>query len=141
MPSSELFVEKYVETGDILVSLKEGGYKPNRTTGYNLRKKHQDEIEQKMQERLRGSGPRALSVIEELMTRADSEQVRLGAAKDMLDRGGYRAYEEEGLGKTVEEMEQQLIALVGSDGAKMLVSKVRTRKSISGPELSGGEHE
>ena len=70
------------------------------------------------------------------MTRADSEQVRLGAAKDMLDRGGYKAYEEEGLGQTVEEMEQQLIALVGSDGAKMLVSKVRTRKSISGPELA-----
>ena len=96
------------------------------------------EIEQKMQERLRGSGPRALSVIEELMTRADSEQVRLGAAKDMLDRGGYRAYEEEGLGKTVEEMEQQLIALVGKDGAKMLVSSVRTRKSISGPQLAEG---
>jgi len=60
----------------------------------------------------------------------------LGAAKDMLDRGGYKVYEEERMGKTVEEMEQQLVALVGKDGAKMLVSSVRTRKSVSGPELT-----
>ena len=136
MPDSDLFVEKYVETGDILASLAEGGYKPNKTTGYNLRKKHQDQIEQKIQERLRGSGPRALSVIEQLMVGADSEQVRLGAAKDMLDRGGFKVYQEEGMGKTIEEMHQQLVALVGKDGAKMLVSSGRTRKSISGPELA-----
>jgi len=39
-------------------------------------------------------------------------------------------------GRTVEEMEQQLVALVGKDGAKLLVSSVRTRKSVSGPELT-----
>ena len=39
MPDSDLFVEKYVDTGAILASLAEGGYKPNKTTGYNLRKK------------------------------------------------------------------------------------------------------
>jgi len=136
MPDSELFIEKYVETGDILCSLEEGGYKLNKTTGYNLRKKFQDEIELKMQERLRGGGPRALTVIEHLMVSAESETVRLGAAKDMLDRGGYKVYHEEQIGKTVEEMEQQLVALVGKDGAKLLVSSVRTRKSTSGPQLT-----
>ena len=136
MPDSELFIEKYVETGDILSSLEEGGYKLNKTTGYNLRRKFQDEIEKKMQERLRGGGPRALSVIERLMESAESETVRLGAAKDMLDRGGFKVYQDEEMGKTVQEMEQQLIALVGKDGAKMLVSSVRTRKSVSGPELT-----
>ena len=136
MPDSELFIEKYVETGDILCSLEEGGYKLNKTTGYNLRRKFQDEIQKRVHERLRGSGPRALSVVEQLMVGADSETVRLGAAKDMLDRGGFKVWEDEGIGKTVEEMEQQLVALVGKDGAKMLVSSVRTRKSTSGPELA-----
>ena len=115
MPDSELFIEKYVETGDILCSLEEGGYKLNKTTGYNLRRKFQDEIQKRVHERLRGSGPKALSVVEQLMVGADSETVRLGAAKDMLDRGGYKVYEEDSMGKTVEEMEQQLIALVGKD--------------------------
>ena len=136
MPDSELFIEKYVETGDILSSLEEGGYKLNKTTGYNLRRKFQDEIEKKMQERLRGGGPRALNVIERLMESAESETVRLGAAKDMLVRGGFKVYQDEEMGKTVQEMEQQLVALVGKDGAKMLVSSVRTRKSVSGPELT-----
>ena len=136
MPDSELFIEKYVETGDILCSLEEGGYKLNKTTGYNLRRKFKDEIQKRVHERLRGSGPKALSVVEQLMVGADSETVRLGAAKDMLDRGGYKVYEEDAMGKTVEEMEQQLVALVGKDGAKMLVSSVRTRKSVSGPELT-----
>ena len=136
MPDSELFIEKYVETGDILCSLEEGGYKLNKTTGYNLRRKFQDEIQKRVHERLRGGGPKALSVVEHLMVSADSETVRLGAAKDMLDRGGFKVYEEERMGRTVEEMEQQLVALVGKDGAKLLVSSVRTRKSISGPELT-----
>ena len=51
--------------------------------------------------------------------------------------GGFKVYQDEEMGKTVQEMEQQLIALVGKDGAKMLVSSVRTRKSVSGPELTG----
>ena len=39
--------------------------------------------------------------------------------------------------KSVEELNAQLVSLVGDDGAEMLISAFRSRRSISGPELSG----
>ena len=39
--------------------------------------------------------------------------------------------------KSVEELNAQLVSLVGDDGAEMLISAFRSRKSISGPELAG----
>ena len=135
-PSSENFIQTYVETGNIVASLAEGGYKPNRSIGYSLRKRHKDEIDKRMQERIRLSGPKALAVVENLMDHAMSETVRLGAAKDMLDRAGYKAYDENAIGKNITEMNEQLISLVGKDGAKLLIHSLRTRKEISGPQLS-----
>jgi hypothetical protein len=71
------------------------------------------------------------------MDHAMSETVRLGAAKDILDRAGYKAYDENAIGRNIEEMNEQLIALVGKDGAKLLIHSMRTRKQISGPEVTG----
>ena len=135
-PSSETFIQTYVETGNIITSLQEGGYKPSRGMGYALRKKHKDEIDKRMQERIRSSGPKALAVVENLMDHAMSETVRLGAAKDKLDRAGYKAYDENAIGKNIEEMNEQLVSLVGKDGAKLLIHSMRTRKQISGPQLT-----
>ena len=39
--------------------------------------------------------------------------------------------------KSVEELNAQLVSLVGENGAEMLISAFRSRKSISGPELAG----
>ena len=36
----------------------------------------------------------------------------------------------------VEELNAQLVSLVGNDGAEMLISAFKSRKSISGPELT-----
>ena len=38
--------------------------------------------------------------------------------------------------KSVEELNAQLVSLVGEDGAKLLVGAFRSRRSISGPELT-----
>ena len=38
--------------------------------------------------------------------------------------------------KSVEELNAQLISLVGENGTEMLISAFRSRRSISGPELS-----
>ena len=38
--------------------------------------------------------------------------------------------------KTVEELNAQLVSLVGEDGAQLLVGAFRSRRSISGPELT-----
>ena len=138
-PNSETFIQTYVETGNVITSLQESGYKPSRSMGYALRKKHKEEIDKRMQERIRSSGPKALAVVENLMDHAMSETVRLGAAKDMLDRAGYKAYDENAIGKNITEMNEQLVSLVGKDGAKLLIHSMRTRKEISGPQLTGGE--
>jgi hypothetical protein len=38
--------------------------------------------------------------------------------------------------KSVEELNAQLVSLVGEDGAKLLVGAFKSRRSISGPELT-----
>ena len=38
--------------------------------------------------------------------------------------------------KSVEELNAQLVSLVGENGAEMLISAFRSRRSISGTELS-----
>ena len=39
--------------------------------------------------------------------------------------------------KSVEELNAQLVSLVGENGAEMLISAFRSRRSISGHELTG----
>ena len=39
--------------------------------------------------------------------------------------------------KTVEELNAQLVSLVGENGAEMLISAFKSRRSISGPEQAG----
>ena len=38
--------------------------------------------------------------------------------------------------KTVVKLNAQLVSLVGENGAKMLISAFKSRRSISGPELA-----
>ena len=83
-------------------------------------------------------GIRALGVIEHLMATSDSDTVKLNAAKEMLDRGGHKVFNEMDTGRTIEELNAQLVALVGKDGAKMLVGAFKSRKIISGPQLTDG---
>jgi hypothetical protein len=39
--------------------------------------------------------------------------------------------------KSEEELNAQLVNLIGENGAEMLISAFRSRRSISGPELAG----
>jgi hypothetical protein len=38
--------------------------------------------------------------------------------------------------KSIEELNAQLVSLVGDNGAELLVGALRSRRSISGPELT-----
>ena len=38
--------------------------------------------------------------------------------------------------KSIEELNAQLVSLVGDDGAELLVGALRSRRSLSGPELT-----
>ena len=59
--------------------------------------------------------------------------------RDLLDRAGFRPVDRHEIvkEKSVEELNAQLVSLVGNDGAEMLISAFRSRRSISGPELAG----
>ena len=140
MEATEKFIDSFVETGDYLVSMREAGFKDKnpyklKLQGRALVIENKDAIDKKFQQRLREGGPRALTVIEQLM-HSESDTVKLNAAKEILDRGGYKAYNENDPTRTVEELNAQLVALVVEDGAKMLIGAFRSRKVISGPELT-----
>ena len=82
--------------------------------------------------------PRALNILSDLAENAESESVRLGATRDLLDRARFRPVDRHEIVKenSVEELNAQLVSLVGDDGAEMLISAFRSRRSISGPEMT-----
>jgi len=139
--NTEKFIDSFVETGDYLVAMEDAGsteknaYKV-KLKGRELLEANRDEVDKKFNARLKEGGPRALGVIERLMATSDSDTVKLNAAKEMLDRGGHKIFNEMDTGRTIEELNAQLVALVGKDGAKMLVGAFKSRKIISGPQLT-----
>ena len=141
--NTEKFIDSFVETGDYIVSMNEAGYKDKNSykvklKGRELLEQNREEVDKKFHARLKEGGPRALGVIERLMATSESDTVRLNAAKEMLDRGGHKVLNEFDTGRTIEELNAQLVALVGKDGAKMLVGAFKSRKIISGPQLTDG---
>ena len=72
------------------------------------------------------------------------ESVRLDATHDLLDRAGFRPVDRHEIvkeksivkHKSIEELNAQLVSLVGENGAELLVGAFRSRRSISGPELA-----
>jgi hypothetical protein len=73
-----------------------------------------------------------------LQRNAESESLRLGATRDLLDRAVFRAIDRHEIvkQKSVEELNAQLVSLVGENGAELLVGALRSRRSILGPELT-----
>jgi hypothetical protein len=77
-------------------------------------------------------------IASDLADNAESEGVQLGATRDLLDRAGFRPVDRHEIvrDKSIEELNAQLVSLVGEDGAQLLVGALRSRRSISGPELT-----
>jgi len=80
-----------------------------------------------------------LNILSDLAENAESESVRLGATRDLLDRAGFRPVDRHEIvkEKSVEELNAQLVSLVGENGAEMLFLLLKTLISISAPELAG----
>ena len=71
-------------------------------------------------------GPKALETVELLMKTSKSDTVRLSAAKDLLDRSGFKprervVHENEKLSST--ELQSRIVALVGKEIASQLLQK------------------
>ena len=58
--------------------------------------------------------------------------------RDLLDRAGFRPVDrhEKVKKKIVEKLNVQLVSLLAENGAEMLKSAFKSRRSISGPELA-----
>ena len=105
---------------------------------FKLRRECADEITEELHRNFVEIAPRALNILSDLAENAESESVRLGATRDLLDRAGFRPVDRHEIvkEKSVEELNAQLVSLVGEDGAQLLVGAFRSRRSISGTELA-----
>ena len=137
----QVFVDDYVRSGDHLEAAKKAGYKDTHTLRNQacmFRRECADEISDELHRNFAEIAPRALNILSDLAENAESESVRLGANRDLLDRAGFRPVDRHEIvkHKSTEELNAQLVSLVGEDGAEMLISAFRSRRSISGPELT-----
>ncbi len=110
-----------------------------RNQACKLRRECADEIADELHRNFAEIAARALNILFDLAKNSESESERLGATRDLLDRAGFRPVDRHEIvkEKSVEELNAQLVSLVGNDGAEMLISAFRSRRSISGPELAG----
>ena len=104
----------------------------------NLHRECVDEIKNELYGNFVELAPRELNILSDLAENAESESVRLGATRDLLDRAGFRPVDRHEIvkQKSVEELNAQLVSLVEENGAEMLISAFKSRRSISGPELA-----
>ena len=94
-----------------------------------------DDISEELQRNFDEIAPRAFNMQSDL---AENESLRLGATRDLLDKAGFKPVDRYEIvkQKSVEELNTQLVSLVGENGAELLVGALRSRRSISGPELT-----
>jgi len=105
------FVEFFCLTGNATKSATMAGYseKTAYVKGCQLKKQFAREIAEQTQQMIVDSIPGALSQLKNLAESAQSESVRLGAVKDILDRAGL---------KPVEKVEQTNIEAQSTDELK-----------------------
>lgn len=93
----EAWLESYLETGDAKQALREAGSQCSDATlasrASQMKRKLSDEIDKALRERFGSDAPVYYGVVKGLATGAKSEDVQLKAARDALDRGGYKAPE------------------------------------------------
>ena len=67
-----------------------------------------------------------MNILSDLAENAESESVRLGATRDLLNRVGFRPVDRHEIvkEKSVEELNAQLVSLVGENGAEMLITNI-----------------
>jgi hypothetical protein len=132
----QVFVEEYVRSGDHLDAAKKAGHKDTHTLrnqACKLRRECADDISEELHRNFAEIAPRALNILSDLAENAESESVRLGATRDLLDRAGFRPVDrhEIVMDKSIEELNAQLVSLVGDNGAELLVGALRSKRSIS----------
>ena len=123
------FIDFYCESGDAMQSAINAGYKKSHTLrnqAWKLKRELGKEINQKMMEKFVDKAPLAFNSLIELMTGSESDTVKLQAAKDIMDRGGFKPSDKlilEDENKTIPELEAELVSLVGKEKANILLGR------------------
>ena len=114
------FVEAYCQTGNATKSAIQAGYSEAtaKQKGHELKNQFKREIEERIKKMVQDSIPAALNQISQLAQTATSEQVRLNASKDILDRAGLKPAErvEQRIShedKSLDELKREFEALTG----------------------------
>ena len=117
----EAFIESYCQTGNATKAAIQAGYSEatSKQQGHVLKNKFAKEIEQRIKKMVQDSVPAALNQISILAQTATSEQVRLNASKDILDRAGMKPADrvEQRIShddKSMDELKRELEALTGT---------------------------
>ena len=79
-----------------------------------------------------------MNILTDLAENSESESISLGATRGLRDRAGFQPVERHEIveQKSVEKLNTQLVSLLVNDGAELLVGALRSRTSISDPELT-----
>ena len=126
----EDFVREYVNNGGnatqaaIAVGVSQASAS---TIGYRLKSRLTKEIDTEQKAQLRGYAPKAISQIQSVAEKAESENVRLKANADLLDRAGWKPVDKQEIAETSaienmtdEEIEAELAAILASSGQKIV---------------------
>ena len=120
------FVQEYVNNGGnatqaaIAVGVSQASAS---TVGYRLKSRLTKEIDTEQKAQLQGYAPKAIHQIQSLAEKAESENVRLKANADLLDRAGWKPIDKQEITETsaIEnmtnaELQQELDTLLASQG-------------------------
>ena len=94
-PQQQKFIDHFILTGNASQAAVDAGYseKTSRQKGHELKNLYRSEIMQATQKLLTDQVPAGLRWLSELAESAESESVRLGAIRDLLDRAGLKPVE------------------------------------------------
>ena len=113
------FVKEFALTGNAIQSAIKAGYSERSAyqKAHQLHYQFAREIEDETRKLMQAAVPGALAQIVDLAARAVSEQVRLQAAKDIMDRAGLKPterIENITVEKSTDELRKELAQLMGS---------------------------
>ena len=123
------FVEAYCRLGNGTLAAKEAGYKDSPSLvnqASKLKRELSSEIAEELTANFMSAAPKALSILMDLAENSASDSVKFQASKDLLDRAGFRPVdhrEEIRPQRTPAELEAEMIHLVGSEKAELLLGK------------------
>ncbi len=124
------FVREYVDNGGnaTQAAIAVGASKASASTvGYRMKTRLTKEIDAEQKLQLEGYAPKAIRQIQNLAENAESENVKLKANADLLDRAGWKPVDKTEITEgnryddmTAEEIQRELDALMAESGHKIV---------------------